>query len=195
MPCGSFIEKNTPVRYVNINYLYIILIMVHILYFLHNLQRQLIQFHIFLLVFLSRLAFFVLCLSLSNLTSDNPLHLRIYLSPNCQLSPGLISHNYKDRLSRFNQLSTLSTGDINSINCRLDGHQCGHLPSSCLSPVVCVDKCSQGLSPNLASSADPSVAAIKQNTTQIAQQQQQQQQRNPKAVRTIQRPLQPLLFI
>lgn len=39
----------------------------------------------------------------------------------------------------------------------------------CLSPVL--TSAVRGCSPNLASSADPSVAAIKQNTTQIAQQQ------------------------
>lgn len=44
-----------------------------------------------------------------------------------------------------------------------------HSLAYCLSPVL--TSAVRGCSPNLASSADPSVAAIKQNTTQIAQQQ------------------------
>lgn len=67
-----------------------------------------------------------------------------------------------------------------------------HSLAYCLSPVL--TSAVRGCSPNLASSADPSVAAIKQlklpNNNDDGD-----DEDNPKAVRTIQRPLQPLLFI
>lgn len=52
-----------------------------------------------------------------------------------------------------------------------------HSLAYCLSPVL--TSAVRDCSPKLASSADPSVAAIKQNTTQIAQQQRGQPQSSP----------------
>lgn len=49
----------------------------------------------------------------------------------------------------------------------------------CLSPVL--TSAVRGCSPNLASSADPSVAAIKQNTTQIAQQRRRRRRGQPQS--------------